>query len=421
MWEEYKAKDSRIVRPLNGLEFFTAGLYFSLTDVFPKFSVEDFKKRVEENLPKIKVFNYGIRRIDGHLFFIEKPFKLYLEEVEWTENEEIENHLKNEDKYVIPYTPIFEENNEVTVLYFMRVCQLKNDKTKLTLTVSHAVCDGLSLFNMYNLLRRLINGETLEKNDEALCSFVGRERFHDLDESFEKPPEAWNEIPPLNILPKIPEPIQYMTLHYIYDYPPIKKFCEENNVIIQGMLTAMVTRGVRKYKNLPKETKIWNPSACDARFSSLATEEYKNSHYYSNIAGLYPGVVGQNTLMEDIKHCTEETIKAKNANVNIRHLISGANIINPETLQLCPLNFPNHHAQAIINTRNIGHGSGTNPLFNIMAQSMYGMYNQVYHCYYTDEKLYIAAHMPINMDKAYIDAIKEEMDKIFIPENISKY
>ncbi|ORX81324.1 hypothetical protein BCR32DRAFT_268332 [Anaeromyces robustus] len=422
MWEEYKAKDSRIVRPVNGIEIFTTNMYLNVTDVFPKFSVEEFKKNAQENLSKIEVFNYAIKRIDGHLFWIKKPFEMHLEEVEWTENEEIENYLKNEDKIVLPFAPILEEDNDVFVLSSFKVCQLKNNKTKLTFTAMHTICDGRTIFNMFDLIRKVINGETLEKNDEALSSYNGRERFQNLDESFEKPPKCWDEVQPLNILPRLPEPIQYITIHSVYDYPPIYKFCKENKVTVQAMLTAMATRGVRKYKNLPKETKIWNPTPCDARFSSYATDEFRKHQFYSNAAGIYTGVVGQDTLLEDIKHCMDVLLKAKDSNDNVRHLISGANLINPETLQFIPAaNFPNSHTQALINASNIGRVKGNNPLFYLTSDTMFGMYSQFYHTYYTEDKLYVSNLIPINMDKKFIDSIKEEMDKIFIPENISKY
>jgi len=424
MWEEYKAKDSRIVRPVNGNEIFTTSIYLNVTDVFPKFSIEEFKKNAQENLSKIEVFNYAIKRIDGHLFWIKKPFEIHLEEVEWTENEEIENFLKNEDKIITPYTPILEEENDVNVLYFFKACQLKNNQTKLTLSVMHAICDGRTIFNMFDLVRKVINGETLEKNDEALSSFSGRERFQNLDESFENTPKTWDEVQPLNILPRLPEPIEYVTIHSIYDYVPISKFCKENHVSIQAMLMAMVSRGIRKYKNLPKETKIWNPTPCDARTSPYATPEYKKHQFYCNAAGLYSGVVGQNTLMEDIKHCMDELLKAKATHNNIRHLVSCANIINPETLQFMPVaNFPNNHTQAVINATNIGRitGNYNTPLFFLTSDTMFGMYNQFYHTYYTNDKLYVANLIPVNMDKGFVDAINEEMDKIFIPENISKY
>ncbi|OUM66770.1 hypothetical protein PIROE2DRAFT_5983 [Piromyces sp. E2] len=368
MWEEYKAKDSRIVRPVN-----------------------------------------------------EKPFKMNIEEVEWNENEEIENYLKNESKIVIPYKPILDEEKDVSGMFSFRVCQLKNNKTKLTFTVSHGICDGGTVFNMFEFIRRVINGETLEKNDEALPSFSGHENFQNLDESYEKPPQAWNEIPPLNLLPKIPEPIEYVTIHYIYDYAPIAKFCKENNVSVQAMLAAMMTRGIRKYNNLPKETKIWNSTGYDTRLSSLATEEYKKQQFYYINGGLYPSFVGQNSLMEDIKHCEEAILKAKEANNHVRHLISCANVVDPKTLEIKLLNFPNSHMQAVVNANDFGKGVGNNPLYNLSSQTMFGMYYQFYQSYYTDEKLYIANFMPINMDKVFVDTIKEEMDKIFIPENINKY
>jgi len=424
MWEEYKAKDGRIIRPVDGNEFFATSIYLNVTDVFPKFSIEEFKQKAQENLSKINVFNYAIKRIDGKFFWIRKKFEMHLEEVEWTENEEIENHLKNEDKIIIPYVPILEEEgHDVHVLYSFKACQLKiSNQTKLTFTVMHAISDGRTAFYMFDLIRRVINGETLEKNDEALYSYGGRERFQNLDESFEMPPPVWNEIQPLQILPKLPDPIQYITIHYIYDYAPISKFCKENGISVQAMLIAMMTRATRKYKHLSKETKLWNSSPCDTRTSPYATEEFKKHQFFNNASSIHPGVVGQDTLMGDLKHCMEKLLEAKATHDDVRQLCCCANIINPQTLQFMPtVKFPNIHNHAVVNTSNIGFVNGNMPLFYLTNTTMFGMYNFFYHSYHTTDKLFISGLMPINMDKSYTDAIKEEMDKIFIPENISKY
>jgi len=218
MWEQYKEKDSRIIRPINGNEFFTASTYVNIFDVFPKFSAEEFKKNAQENLSKIECFNLAIKRIGKDLFWINKPFEVHLEEVEWSENEEVENYLKNEDKYVIPYDPKFEENHDVSVMYYFKICQLKNDKTKLTFIVNHAVCDASSLSFMFNLIRRVVNGEQLEKVEEPLSSYGQRECYQNIDESLEQAPKVWKEINMASILPKMPGPYQYITLHNIFDY-----------------------------------------------------------------------------------------------------------------------------------------------------------------------------------------------------------
>jgi len=81
MWEQFKEKDSRIIRPINGNEFITVSMNINIVEVFPKFTIEEFKKRAQENLPKIKLFNYALKRIGHHLFWMERPFDLHVKDV----------------------------------------------------------------------------------------------------------------------------------------------------------------------------------------------------------------------------------------------------------------------------------------------------------------------------------------------------
>eukprot|EP00833_Pecoramyces_ruminatium_P014411 jgi/Orpsp1_1/1188443/evm.model.d7180000064898.1 len=53
------------------------------------------------------------------------------------------------------------------------------------------------------------------------------------------------------------------------------------------MLMAMLTRATRRYKNLPKETPLWNGIPINCRASSYATEEYKKRQFYLNVSGIY--------------------------------------------------------------------------------------------------------------------------------------
>jgi len=426
MWEDYKAIEPRIIRPINGNEFFTTGCYLNVVDVFPKFSTEEFKKRAQENLPKIEVFNHALKRVKGHPFFIRKPFEVFIKEIPYTEDEEIENFMKKSEEWIIPYDPIFvEENKDVQLLIYFQICQLKNsNQTKLTLSASHIICDGRTIFNLFDLIRKIIKGETLEENNEALPSFDERERFQNTDETFGGTPEVWNEIKECHLLPKIDSmPFNYVTRYYTFDYAPISKFCRANGVTVQAMLMAMMSRAARRYNNLPKETPIWCGTPCDTRISPLATEEFKKHKYYCNAAGIYPKVIGQDTLMKDIQHCKKQLDEAKKTNADVRQIFCCSYTIDPKTLQFVPNGrFPDIHTQATVNISNIGKINGNNPLFYISNESiMPGMYNFFYHSYHTDDKLYITGLSPIDMDKSYINVIKEEIDKIFIPENIPKY
>ncbi|KAG4107072.1 hypothetical protein H8356DRAFT_1625566 [Neocallimastix lanati (nom. inval.)] len=426
MWEEYKAIEPRIIRPLNGNEIFGTEFYLNIVDVFPKFSTEEFKKRAQENLPKIEVFNHAIKRIKGHPFWIHKPFEIHIKEIPYSEDEEIENFLKKDEEWIIPYDPVYdEENNDVQLLFNFKICQLeKTNQTKLTFGAAHIICDGRTIFDLYDLIRKVIQGETLEKDDGTLVSFDERECFQNTDESFYKPPKVWDEVDELHITPKIDDiPYKYITRHYIYDYAPISKFNRANGVTVQAMLMAILTRATRRYKNLPKERPIWCGVPVDTRFSSFATKEFKNRKYYRNNSAIYPKVIGQDTLMKDIQHCVEKLQEAKKTNDDIRQILCSSTTIDPKTFQLVPNGrIPNFHTQATVNGSNIGKVNGNNPIFYISNGILVpGMYLFFYHSYHTDDKLYISALSPINFDKTYINYIKEEMDKVFIPENIPKY
>jgi len=422
LWKEYKTEDPRIIRPIDGNEFFVANSYINITDVFPKISTEEFKKRAEENLSKLAVFNLAFKQINGHLFFIQRPFKSHLKEIEYTEDEEIENYLKKDEENIIPYDPVREnDDKDVQSIFHFKICQLeKSNQTKITFSVSHAVADGRTAFYMMDNIRKIVNGESLEKNDEQLTSFGGLERFKNLDESFYKIPEVWNEIPEMPMNPKIPPPYSYVMPHMIFDYEPVSKFNRENGITVQAMLMAMLTRATRRYKNLPKETPLWNATACNAKSSPYATEEFKNRQYYCNIGNIFVKVVGQSSLMEDLKHCMAQLKEAKKSNDEIRQLVCCSSIVDPKTLQFIPKGrFPDPNFQAVVNSTNIGKVNGNMPLLTISNPPFF--YTFFVHSYHTEDKLFVSLIRPVNFDKTYIDYVMEEMNKIFIPENISKY
>ncbi|OUM63719.1 hypothetical protein PIROE2DRAFT_61098 [Piromyces sp. E2] len=422
MWKEYKAIDPRIIRPVDGSEFFVVGWYINIIDVFPKISTEEFKKRAEENFSKIELFNLALKRIQGHLFFIRKPFKIHLEEIEYTEAEEIENYLKNEEDMILPYEPIQEKNDEgVQALFNFKICQLeKSNQTKITLSINHTISDGRTAFTIMDYIRKIINGESIEKNDEGLTNFGGIDRFKGIDESFYNTPKIWNEISHLSLLPKIKPPFKYIRPHIIFDYKPISKFIHENGISIQAMLMAALSRATRRYYNLPKETPIWNSTPSDTRFSPYATEEFRKRKLYCNIGVMYVKLVGQSNLMEDLKYCMAQLKEAKKSNNDVRQLVCCSSIVDPKTLIFTPKEgFPNPFTNSIIISSNIGKVNGTIPLLTSSIDP--NTYAFTVNSYHTDDKLFVALLRPINFDKAYIDIVTEEIYKIFIPENISKY
>ena len=416
MWEKYKEKDSRIIRPMDGYESVLISMYLNIIDVFPEFSIEDFRKNAQENLSNIEFFNIGIKLIDKHPFWIRKPFKMNLKEIEWTEDEEIDVILKKEHEIITPLQKVYDEKDKDIIIPFLfEICQLKDKKIKLKFSVIHAMSDGRTIFYMFDLLKKIIKGEKLEKMETPICSFNQRGNFHDLNPSiYEETPKAWKEINELSILPKILKPEGYVTVHNIYNYPPISKFCKENNVTIQAMLIAMVTRVARKFNNLPKETPIWNYTPCDARPSKYSTEIFKNQKFFCNAGALFPCVIGQNTLLEDIQYCNKKLLESKETYDNIAQILMSGKSVDPNTLKYeLPEKMPDFHKQPVTISSNIGKINGNNPLIYLSMDCPNEFYSFATDSYHTDEKLYMATLMPINFDKNYYNCLKEEMDLIF--------
>jgi len=189
------------------------------------------------------------------------------------------------------------------------------------------------------------------------------------------------------------------------------------------MLTAMMTRTIRKYNKLPKETPLWNTTPVDARISPFATEAYKKRKFFHNAYSVFPCVVGQDTLMEEIKHCDKKIKEAITSNDNVREMINATTIIDPETLQFVPKGeFPSPHMKAVVNASNTGRVIDNtinyityNPLFPGTP------YNFFYHCYYTSEKFIVMGFMPKNIDIKLVKYIEKEMNKIFNPESLENF
>jgi len=323
---------------------------------------------------------------------------------------------------VIPYEVIQEKDDkDVQALISFKVCQLKkSNKTKITLSINHSISDGRTVFTIMDYIRRIINGESLEKNEEKLTNFGGLERFKNLDESFYKSPKIWNEIPYLPLLPKMKPPFNHVSPHIIFDYKPISKFNRENGITVQAMIMAAASRAARRYNNLSKETPIWISIPTDLRNSPYSTEEYKNNKLYCNVGIMYAKLVGQSNLMEDLKHCMTQLNEAKKTNDDVRQVVSCHTIIDPKTLAFIPkVKFPNQDTQAVINCTNIGKVKGTFPLLTQSVYPYFRVFTLFIYC--ANDKLFLVINRPFNFDKTYIDIIKEEINKIFIPENISKY
>ena len=198
MWEENKNIDKRIIRPLDGFEFILTSGFLYVTDFFDFFDTQTFINKCNEILPNIEPFNYSIKSINNYLFWINKPFKILLEEKNYNEVEEYDNYLKEEENIIIPGLSLKDpEETNILILYKFVICQLKNKKTKLTLYVNHVICDGRTIFSIFEIIKKIINNENIEYDKilDKLCSFGQLSNFNNINqELYQKVPEIWLEI-----------------------------------------------------------------------------------------------------------------------------------------------------------------------------------------------------------------------------------
>ena len=424
MWDEYKKIENRIIRPLDGFEFILTSGFLYITDYFDFFDTKLFIDKCNDILPKIEPFNYSIKSLNNYFFWINKPFKILLEEKEYSEIEEYENYLKEEEKIIIPGLSLKDpEEKDILLLFKFVICQLKNKKTKLTLYVNHAICDGRTIFSIFDIIKKVINNENIEldKIKDTLCPFGQLSNYQNINpELYKKVPENWLNISKTNlhILPKIKTPIRYINKHYIYDYLPISKFVKDNLVSVQAMLTAMITRAVRKYLKLDKNQKIWNNTPCDSRPSEFSTETMKKRIFFCGASSVFPEIIGKDTLIEDIKHCHEQIkISIKNLE-HIIGIIMLGNCVDKTNFTFKAIEgFPNFNLNPITNSSNIGKVNGNTPLFGLCYDCPGEDYSYNIYSYYTDKKLYIMVLKPVDFNKDFDTFVKDEMDLIF---NINK-
>ena len=420
MWDQYKQIDNRIIRPLDGFEFILTTGHLYVTDYFDYFETQLFINKCNTILPKIEPFNYSIKKINNYLFWIKKPFKILIEEKNYKEIEEYENYLKEEKNIVIPGIHLTDpEEKDIQILFKFVICQIKSNRTKLTFYANHAICDGRTIFSIFDIIKKIIKNENIDydKIKDTLCSFGQLSNFQNINpDLYKKVPENWINISKtkLSILPKIKMPIYYINQHYIYDYLPINKFAKENKISVQAMLTAMITRAARKYLKLEKDQKIWNNTPCDSRPSKYSSESMKNRIFFCGASSVFPEIVGKENLMEDIKYCFEQIKKAVN---NLEHIIGIlllGNSIDSENFKFKMIEgFPNFNLNPITTSSNIGRVNGNNPLFGLCYDCPGEDYSYGIYSYHTSNKLYIMIIKPINSDFEFDNFVKNEMDFIF--------
>ena len=123
MLDKFKNLDNRIIRPLDGFEFILTSGHLYISDYFNYFETKSFINKCNNILPNIEPFNYCIKKMNNHLFWIKKTFKILLEEKEYNEIEEYENYLKEENNIIISGMSLTDpEEKDIQLLFKFVIC-----------------------------------------------------------------------------------------------------------------------------------------------------------------------------------------------------------------------------------------------------------------------------------------------------------
>jgi hypothetical protein len=437
-WKKYMNEDKNILRPFDGYEYFLTISYLFISDIFPKFSYDDFILSANINLPNIEIFNYQVKYIENHPFWYKKEFQLIknLNIFDLTNSEIYEKdymkYLLKEHK--VEFIEILDPNDNLLRLpYKIEIIQLEKE-TQLNFYSLHAMCDGRTIFNIFDYIRKIIDYITKEENKlklnekflpiikSQLCDFGQLNNYINLDKKYyEKPPEKWDEIPFKNILPELKiekgKKNYYYNKHFIFSYPKIEKFCKENKISPQSMLTTMITRSTRKYYNLPNETPIYNYTPCDSRKSNFANDYLKKREFFCGAGALFPKTLGNNNLINEIKY-NYNSMKECILNLeNISQIMRSALTINKDTLKFIPENkMPNFNLQSCTCSSHIGKINGKLPCFEIWLNLPFNCENDyilAFHAYHNDEYFIINMLKPNGFNEEFLKVILNEMNIIF--------
>ena len=438
-WKKYMEVDKNIIRPFDGYEYFLTMSYLSVSDIFPKFSIDDFILCSKINLPNIEIFNYQVKFIENHPFWYKKKFE-FIEGLNIIDATNSEKYEKDYMKYLLKEKPIYfienlldPKHNSLRLPYKFEIVQLEN-KTQLNFYSLHAMCDGRTIFTIFDNIRKIIdyitsvenknllNKEILQKEESPICEFGQINNYINLDKKYyEKPPDKWNEIPFQNILPKLninaKEKNYYQNQTFIFSYLKIQKFCKENKVSPQSMLTTMMSRSTRKYYNLPNETPIYNYTPCDSRNSIYSSDYLKNRKYFCGAGALFPKSIGQNNLIEDIIYNYNSMKDCILKLENISQIIRSSLTINKDNLKFTPEDkMPNFNKQACTCCSHIGKINGNLPIFSVNLDIPFNCendYTLAFHAYHNEENFFITMLRPNLFNKDFLNIILNEMNIIF--------
>ena len=236
-------------------------------------------------------------------------------------------------------------------------------RCRVRVLASHSIADGRTVGSVFDIFRACVPGEPpCLLADCPLCPYGQRANF--ADGVLAAPKRRWAAVEKRQVLPLLSEAQvaagQYIEERWSTPWPPLRRYLEAcgGAASLQGVLMTVVARTIRQYAGLgdAHPVAVWVPA--DMRCSPLATAAHRARAFFCGNSGTFPMVHRQDSIDEDIAHCTAQ-IRAAVADADgpalmCAQAIAADGTAAAEEAQRLLVGFPSlsHHCMGI--SSNIG-------------------------------------------------------------------
>ena len=310
----------------------------------------------------------------------------------------------------------------------------EGDKSKchLLFHVSHGLADGSSTFALLDLFASIATKKEIPQSfldagrGPLVTSFDKRSLFTvTLPESIPTP-AVWKILQKCSLYPKVTLPSHVVNTQWSTDYAPISTFCSKHDVSVQAILMTMTARAIRNFhKGTIDDIPLVGFIPVNTRHSPSATPAHANSVFYPGAGIVYPSLLKQPTLLEEVIHCKEMLHSALASGQAVESYCFHAELPDKQTFAVkVPENFPNINIHNLIVPSNIGLVcSGRSDLVFRIYTSVgeYGYWPDIY-SFHNGKTLYFMFVHPFNIGQEFLDAMRNSYHDIlqFILKDIEE-
>ena len=301
----------------------------------------------------------------------------------------------------------------------------ENNKTRFRFSASHALVDGKSIFNFFELFVSLSRNQTFtqlfldaEKEKFPLINSFEKEKL--FNEEVNKnihPPESWNKFIEINLYPLPELPSYSINTQWDFDYESISKFCRKYNVTCQSILMAIYSQALRNYhKGKIDNIIIGCYTAVNTRKTKFATDKHKKSVFFPGAGLLMVFIEKQKDILEDILHCKKKLTEGLNTVEPALSYIYQANLVDKNTFKYnFPKNFPITYKYNLFVSSNLGKscvGMDNLTWRSTSPVDENGYWPNLY-CFNNGVVFSIVLVHPYNIDNDFINSIIEQIKLFF--------